>query len=296
MEKIAFTRELIDWYWQQGCKRADDYAIPTSGWLKKLYDTDKQLTAIDEARANPRPAMAVWGPSQTGKSTLVSAYIDGNARYEKREEVDGEGSGLHWPGGARAFFMSPDVTAPLYMNRMVLNPFNQGWDGSSCLSRFVCGSTQAGAAAYTVRDMHHPVEMKLIPEVDLLQVVARGYDTECLGPSRMGTATNWTTHEFEMRLARFKRKHTASAKGPSRAAYEALHNLCCVLADLVFAELPRYRGLMEQGEDNWQSLLASLLADPVLLSNPGIVDTFAGEILWDASPHLQEFYLKLRTQ
>jgi hypothetical protein len=296
MEKIAFTRELIEWYWQLGCKRTDDYAIPTSGWLKKLYDTEKQLDAIAEARANHRPAMGVWGPSQTGKSTLVSAYIDGSARYDKSEETDGEGSGLHWPGGARAFFMSPDINAPLYMNRMVLNPFNQGWDGSAVLTRFVCASTKDGAAPYHVRDVQHPVEIKLIPAVDLLQVVARGYDTECLGPSRTGAATNWTTSEFEARLAKFKRKHTGSSKAPNRVAYEALHDLCSVLADLVFAELPRYRGLMEQGEDNWQALLASLLADPVLLSSSEIVDAFAGEILWDASPMLQEYYGKMCAQ
>ncbi len=296
MEKLAFTRELIDWYWEHGSKRTDDYAIPTSGWLKRLYDIDKQRAAITEARTNHRPAMGVWGPSQTGKSTLVSAYIDGSARYEKKEDTDGEGSGLHWPGGARAFFMSPDINAPLYMNRMVLNPFNQGWDGSAVLTRFVCGSTQDGSAPYFVRDVQHPVEIKLIPAVDLLQVVARGYDTECLGPSRTGAATNWTTSEFESRLAKFKRKHAASSKGPSRAAYEALHDLCSVLADLVFAELPRYRGLMEQGEENWHALLASLLADSVLLSSAEVVDAFAGEILWDGSPFLQEYYLKMRGQ
>lgn len=294
MEKIAFTRELIEWYWQLGSKRAEDYTIPTSGWLKKLYDTQKHLAAIAEARANDRPAMGVWGPSQTGKSTLVSAYIDGGARYDKNEESDGEGSGLHWPGGARAFFMSPDVNAPLYMNRMVLNPFNQGWDGSAVLTRFVCASVKEGLAPYWVRDVQHPVEIKLIPPVDLLQVVARGYDTECIGPARTGAATNWTTSEFETRLARFKRKQAAGAKGPHRDAYDALHDLCSVLSDLVFAELPRYRGLLEQGEENWHALLASLLADPVLLSSAEVVDAFAGEILWDGSPVLQEYYGKMR--
>lgn len=295
MEKTAFTRELIDWYWEHGHKRSDDYAIPTSGWLKKLYEIDKQRNAIADARTNSRPAMGVWGPSQTGKSTLVSAYIDGNARYERNEQIDGEGSGLHWPGGARAFFMSPDINAPLYMNRMVLNPFNQGWDGSALLTRFVCASTKPGEAPYQVRDVQHPVEIHLIPEVDLLQVVARGYDTECLGPSRTGAATNWTTSEFETRLARFKRKHTGSSKGPSRAAYEALHDFCSVLSDLTFAELPRYRGLMEQGDENWQALLASLLSDSVLLSSPEVVDALAGEVLWDGSSVLQEHYVKMRS-
>ena len=100
MDRIAFLRELIEWYWQHGSRRDGDYAIPTSSWLRKLYDAERQLTAISEASARPRPAMAIWGPSQTGKSTLVAAEIDARARYERTEGVDGTGSALHWPGGA----------------------------------------------------------------------------------------------------------------------------------------------------------------------------------------------------
>src|SRR5580704_5125313 len=99
MERTAFFRDLIEWYWQHGSRREDDYAIPTSSWLKQLYEAEKQLTAIDDARAKPRPAMAIWGPSQTGKSTLVASDINALALYPRTEGVDGTGSGLHWPGG-----------------------------------------------------------------------------------------------------------------------------------------------------------------------------------------------------
>ena len=299
MEKTAFTRELIEWYWQHGCKRADDYVIPTSTWLKKLYEVDKQLGAIDEALKQPRPAMAIWGPSQTGKSTLVSAYIDVNAAYERKEGVDGMGSALHWPGGSPMFFMAPELSPPPYMNKYVLNPFNQGWDGSSALSRFVYGTTdpkQQGNGLHFVRDVHHPVRIHLITAKDLLQVVARGYDTECLGPSKTRDATMWTISEFESRLAKFKRRQNTVPRGFSRAAYEALYDFCEVINDLVVAELPRYKKLLEEGEDNWRSMLASLLADPVLLSSLETVDNLAAYILWDDYDVLTRLHRRTRDE
>jgi hypothetical protein len=297
MEKLAFTRDLISWFWASGCKRVEDYAIPTSSWLKRLYEAEQQLAAIDDALAHPRPAMAIWGPSQTGKSTLVSAYIDANATYEKKEGVDGSGSALHWEGGSPMFFMAPEAAPPPYMNRYVLNPFNQGWDGSSVMSRFVYGVTKPGVdGLHFVSDPRHPVGIHLVTEKDLLQVVARGYDTECLGPTRTRDATIWTISEFESRLAKFKRKQTGAARAVSREAYEALFALCDVINDLVVAELPRFKKLLEEGEANWHSMIASLLADPVLLGGAKVVDDLAADILWDGYPVLTQYFQRMRDE
>lgn len=306
MDRNAFCRELIEWYWRHGCRRADDYAIATGTWLRRLYEAEEQLAAIAAARARPRPAMAIWGPSQTGKSTLVAADIDAGARYERVEGVDGTGSALHWPGGAPMFFMTPEAAPPAYLNRYVLNPFNQGWDGSSALTRFVTGTTEAGATdAHFVRDVRHPVELHLIAPRDLLQVVARGYDTECLGAGRGREATTWSIPAFESRLARCKRRLEAEGRlpkangaplPPSRAAYDFLFDVHQVLGDLVFAELPRYRKLRDEGEDNWRSLTASLLSDPVLLADPKAAAQFAAEILWDGADVLTRHYQRLREE
>src|ERR1017187_1482136 len=277
MDRITFCWDLIEWYWQHGSGREDDYAIPTSSWLKKLYEAEKQLTAIADARAKPRPAMAIWGPSQTGKSTLVAFDIDAQALYPRTEGVDGTGSGLHWPGGAPMFFMAPEAAPPAYLNRYVLNPFNQGWDG-----------------AHFVRDVRHPVDVHLIAAKDLLQVIARGYDTECLGPTRTGDATIWTIAEFESRLAKFKRRSAAAGKTVARPAYEALFDLCEVMGDLVAAELPRYKKLLEEGEENWRSLTASLLADSALLSDPKVVADLAADLLWDGYEPLTVHFRRLQ--
>lgn len=297
MDRNAFCRELIEWYWSHGCRRADDYAIATGGWLRRLYEADRQLSAIGAARARPRPAMAIWGPAQTGKSTIVGADVDARARYERREGVDGTGSALHWPGGSPMFFLAPEASPPAYLNRYVLNPFNQGWDGSSALTRFVWGSTDPDRpGAYWVRDVGHPVGLHLAEPRDLLQVVARGYDTECLGPGRTRDATHWTAAELESRLARFKRRHPAATRIVSRPAFEALFDLCEVLGDLVFAELPRYKKLLEGGEENWRSQLASLLSDSTLLSDPPAVEAFAADVLWDGYEVVSDHYRRVRAE
>lgn len=298
MDRTTFCRDLTEWYWRHGRQRPDDYAIPTGGWLRKLYEVHQQAIAIGEARAQCRPAMAIWGPSQTGKSTLVAADIDAQARYERREGIDGTGSALHWPGGSPMFFMAPEASPPPYLNRYVFNPFNQGWDGSSALTRFVHGSTDPReSGAHLVRDPQHPVGLHLVELRDLLQVVARGYDSECLGPGKTGDATLWTPAEFESRLARFKRRTGASAGAAiSRAAYEALYELCEVINDLVVADLPRYKKLLEGGEENWRSLTASLLGDPALLGHFKTVDDLAAEILWDNCEVLTRHHRRMREE
>src|ERR1035438_10068305 len=53
------------------------------------------------------------------------------------------------------------------------------------------------------------------------------------------------------------------------------------MGDLVAAELPRYKKLLEEGEENWRSLTASLLADSALLSDPKVVADLAADLLWD---------------
>ena len=107
------------------------------------------------------------------------------------------------------------LSPPPYLHSYVLNPFNQGWDGSSALSRFVHGSLEptGGEGAHFVRDPRHPVGVHLIAAKDLLQVVARGYDTECLGPSQTRDATAWTIGEFESRLVKFKRRRPPGGPG-----------------------------------------------------------------------------------
>jgi hypothetical protein len=297
---LEYTEKLIDWFWENGVKREKEYAVSTSDWTKNLYDTRKELTLVQEAARKERPAFAIWGPSQTGKSTLVSAFIDEKATFVRKEGEDGKGSALHWEGGEPAFFMAPTVdekageTIPSWIS--VLNPFNGGLrDASACLSRFVYATLDRQPGAYHVVAPGYPVELHLVREKDLLHALARGYDTECLGPGPIGKATPWTLDRFQGELDELKARHPRGPLEPKREAYERLHDFCEVLDDLVFAELDRYAQLLAEGEANWKNVLASLLAEKVLIANPKLVEEFAAAILWDGYPTLTSYYQKLNT-
>jgi hypothetical protein len=107
----------------------------------------------------------------------------------------------------------------------------------------------------------------------------------------------WTISEFESRLAKFKRKQTGSARSViNREAFEALFDLCDIIHDMVVGELPRYKQLLEEGEDNWRSMMASLLADPALLTSVKVVDDLAADILWDGYQVMTDLYRRMRDE
>ena len=65
---------LIDWYLRFAVQRERRYQLSPAGWLYKLREEIGALSARDEAQG--RFVFALWGPSQVGKSTLLSTYLD----------------------------------------------------------------------------------------------------------------------------------------------------------------------------------------------------------------------------
>ena len=95
---------LINWYWQYGIRRGEDESDPDresrkvsiGNWLDPVARIVRRA-AESKANASARPRVALWGPSQTGKSTLLSRYIDG-------EQADGSDSAMTWRGDAPVRF------------------------------------------------------------------------------------------------------------------------------------------------------------------------------------------------
>ena len=144
--KLEFSKGLLKWYWEHGFQRADKYNLPLSGWVHDLYEARDGIDAAAESSRDTKPAFAVWGPSQTGKSMLVSAYFDRMSLTPGVEGEDGKNSALYWPGGLPGYFIMPDEfksDPPPWIN--LLNPFRLGKDASACLSRFTLGSADAHA-------------------------------------------------------------------------------------------------------------------------------------------------------
>ncbi|MBK8093578.1 MAG: hypothetical protein IPK32_16770 [Verrucomicrobiaceae bacterium] len=84
LELRTLADDCLKWYWEHGHKREDQYEVSRGSCLDSLYAVHDRAAAIERSGLNPRPCMALWGPSQTGKSTLLSGYLD----------VDGDELGL----------------------------------------------------------------------------------------------------------------------------------------------------------------------------------------------------------
>src|SRR2546426_8393252 len=111
---------VLDWYWAYGMHRTGDYDL-SGGWLDRLYQVRDAATAAEAVRVAGRPCMALWGPSQSGKSTLLSRYLD--------SPTDAQAvSALQWdPAEPVAFVGRADKPDCIH-----LNPFNLGKDASGC--------------------------------------------------------------------------------------------------------------------------------------------------------------------
>ncbi|HEX9782302.1 MAG TPA: hypothetical protein VGA56_06160 [Opitutaceae bacterium] len=250
---------------------------------------------MKEGLERNRPAMAIWGPSQTGKSTSVSAYLDAGAKFTADTATDGEGSGLHWPGGAPFFFMAPRVadleTLPAHLTAKVINPYNKGMDGSSCLSRFLPGSLEKGAAPYHVSDPMHPVEVYLVAPDDLWHALARGFSTECV--TKVGRRpAQWTLERFKREVKAAIQRAPEKPSAISRDAFERLHALAGVLDDLAQSDDPTFEAMGADGEA-WLASLRALFEEPRLMCDPAIVDDLAARVFWESSPAMTEWYNRM---
>jgi serine/threonine protein kinase len=295
-----FFADLANWFWEHGAKRETRYNLPLDEWGKRLYDRTKEVKNIQGAKEQAKPATAIWGPSQTGKSTLISNFLDANAELTGTEGTDGSGSALHWPGGTPFFFFDPrggkikDESLPKdHLDACVLNPFNVRMDASACLSRFVEGSLTEEPGKYHVRNPMYPVEILLVKKKDLMHALARGYITECLDNSHTGDSFRWNFSSFQNKIEEYKIHHATEGGPPSREIYEEMHDFCEILNDLARANIDRYKDLRDEGDDHWDSLRNSLLSEAILVGNKKVMRKFISEVLWDSSEIIETYHKRI---
>lgn len=292
--KLAESME--DWFWQEGVHRAEPYQLPIARWLTPLVKASKSLHNGREALQSERASMAIWGPSQTGKSTLISAYVDSGAQFSGTAGEDGVGGGLHWPGGLPYFFMAPKVAdpemLPSHLTRMVLNPFNKGMDGSACLTRFVPGTLKAGSGDWlAVKDPAYPVQLHLVALDDLWHALARGFSTECL--SNQGRAPRpWDLEKLKRTTRQVVRTSDGKPGAADRAAFEDLMRLAEVLNDLALSDDAVFSEL-SVNSDAWESYLLELFEEPHLLASRELVWKLAESLLWHDAPSITDWFRKM---
>ena len=268
---LAKADASIEWYWKHGIQRIDPrFEVPRGSWLDAVYRIRGRASAMLRSEATAKPCMAIWGPSQTGKSTLLSGYLD------DPQDNFGEYSALKWSDEEPVRFV---VGADKSDRVIVLNPFNFGSDASGCVSRFVLRES--------VPDPLHPVEVVLATDAQLMHALAVGYLSECDSKNSQKEVTKWNAENFGSLLDKQK------PNGPvHRSAFESLQQLADVLDLLVLSQLPRYEDLGL----HWDKLRSQLLQTTGLMSSVNAVENFAFEVMWDSWPSLTQTFKSLSTK
>jgi len=257
--------QIKDWYWRQGRLRQGSYALPRGTWLDPLYGAAEVLGR----EVSSRRVLAVWGPSQSGKSTLLADSLD-----------SGEGK----PSAALTWEPANPVT---FINRnlegaVILNPHNNGSDASGCVSRYTLGGPEVLPA--------HPVVVLLNSEANLIHSLACGYLSECRSALPGGAKTFWDKDKIEKE---FPRPVTSASIQASRPAFELLRAVVNVLESFVLAsEEARYANL----RGDWSSLRQALLEHPDLSQSEHAAIAFAAKVFWDGAPVVTDVYNRLASR
>jgi hypothetical protein len=264
------SNRLIDWFWDQGRLRQGNHALGTGTWLSRAYDIREVADALVEMETKARYCRAIWGPSQSGKSTLLSRYLDqGSGEFV---------SSLQWTTKEPVLLVGRPDAPPDYV---ALNTYQGKADASGCTTRFVLQTD--------VPDPEHPVRLELATDQQIMLALAIGYITECDARTSTGEDVFLDEQKLGAMLAA---REDGPPRQPNRAAYERLSEVVSVLRELVFAGWTRYRNLTEK----WPVLSARLLETPGLLASVEAADAFAAEILWDKQPAISRLYAKLCAQ
>lgn len=269
------SEALIDWFWTVGHQRQGRYALGTGTWLDNAYRLKSIERLAKNALASKRRSVALWGPSQAGKSTLLSRYLDSRSPESAPSLPH---SALQWSEREPVVFLGREDTPP---GCVQLNPYNQGADASGCVSRFVLEET--------VEDPVHPVELRLASEAQILHSLAAGFLSECDQLAGQTQEIFFTSQSVDDLLARY----SDGAQRPLvivKLAYERLRQVADILEDLISGGWPRYSNL----HSSWEALRARLLGQECLLASPELVDDFAAKLFWNGEEKITALFQQLR--
>ena len=271
---------LQEWYWEYGKHREGKYLLSPSGWLDRLYIACEISEKVTSSNQSEKRSMALWGTSQTGKSTLLSSYLD------KVNDPSGENSALTWTGGTNIRFCRESLTMDPPAGTTILNPYNLESDASSCISRF--------RLSERVDDPAHPIELKFASEIQIMHALAMGYLTEAkLEIPQTGEEVRFNSEVLQQTLDSFRLTIDRPKNGivPSRNVYKFLHQVADLMETLILSDYPRYSAL---SKDNVKSLARQSILDfSSILHSIEDVENLAFHLFWDGDKLLAETYRKL---
>ena len=272
--------ELINWYWEYGIKRGMDpndpdrelRKISIGGWFDPLMSIIERNKDI-KANIGNKCCLALWGPSQSGKSTLMSRYIDG---YRN----DGSDSALTWDEDKKTRFSPPeDGILVIPENTLIFNPFNNNSDASGVATRYILKSSESDDV-----NKQYPVEIKLTNRMQIIQSLSRGYLSECEFSDEQ---TNFTQETFLDELL----SDSTDCSVKSLDAYLLLKDIANAIEAMQSDE--RFNNLFKKGE--WsKKIRKTLVSAATLVSDINKAEEFLTKIFWDSNKTLTSFYKKLQ--
>jgi hypothetical protein len=270
MSKIA--SDLVEWYWLYGNKRSGPFRI-LSSWIIASHRCRAIELSLESTSG--RYGVAVWGPSQTGKSAFLSTFID------DKEEAK---SALMWDETPFVFSAMRKVERDIGSAfGWALNPHSGGNDASACVTRFY-GADNVPYSAF-------PVEMHFAGRRQMLHSIAAGYVSECDLRLAGDPQRIWEVDNLRASLPK------DATKGPvDREAAELLMDAIYVVDRLLAEQSIRYLKLnvpsATADETEWENRLKDeILGNPALLSDRGKALDFVATLLWDRKSALTTFFL-----
>ncbi len=264
-------KRIIDWYWSEGCLRSGEHALSRGSWLDSLYAIASRRDAMSasDVSGGAKRALGIWGPSQSGKSTLLSRYLDAGRTAE--------GSPcLTWdPSAPTIFLHRMDRSA----HTVVLNPDNKGIDASACVTRYTLASE--------VKYPKHPVQLRFNSEAHIMHALARGYLSECRLDAVDGKVVRWDARTIE---EAFLSVPLAKGAVVEQAAFELLRETLCIVDLFVATKTERYRDL--SGE--WKRIRQRVLNECPALRSVDEVLVVAKRLLWDDAASVSTTFDRLR--
>lgn len=273
MKIKEIQNQLIEWYWNYGSKREGVYRLSRANWLDRVVLSSTKLVNIEYSEKNfSKPAVALWGPSQAGKSTLLGKFIDWD--FEKTRGA------LSWGKDAVRFLGTNSDSC------ISVNPYNHRSDASGCVTRFVmCDS---------VANPEVPVEVEFAGEREILMSLAFGYLTEVDKTNNSKIEVFWDERKIDLLIDEIKNNNRRNEGLVfEKSLYFRLLNLLDVIECLILSGDSRYKNL---GGGQWAQIREKILLSDILIASENNFKTFVSKFLWDDVSALTKAYQRLLEQ
>lgn len=259
--------KLEQWFWDYGVRRGYDESDPDhemrkvslGHWLDPALQSLDRIGAIRKNDSN-RGCIALWGPSQTGKSTLLSSYIDG-------EQADGKDGALTWRQDAPVRF-SPTLNNDVPGGTLIFNPYNHNSDASGVATRYTLSGGDHGDV-----DPLYPVSMKLATRAQIIHALSLGYFSEC---APVGDSIDITQDAFMEKIE----ASSDAIHAPDKNAYSLLKDCADVISFM--RNHHRFYHLFRRGD--WErKIRPALVSADAFVKNQTAAKEFLAELFWDGS-------------